>query len=98
MESILGCNGESHLPISVYLDDIGVRGNHLDQLLDDTATTIERLTLAGCMINLSKSVVGTTSAKIVGQRWLSGGYFLAEGKNLDSLMEATTGQLTKTSV
>ena len=91
MESILGRPGETSLPVSIYLDDIGLRGDDMDQLLADSVTAIGRLAEAGCMINLAKSVIGTTSAKVVGQRWHSGGYFFAEGKSLASLLDATTG-------
>jgi ribonuclease HI len=56
MESILG----EDLPVSVYLDDIGLRGNDLDLLLQQTLEAIRRLAAAGCMLNLGKSVIGTT--------------------------------------
>ena len=52
--------------MSIYLDDIGLRGDDMDQLLADSVTAIGRLAEAGCMINLAKSVIGTTSAKVVG--------------------------------
>jgi hypothetical protein len=43
------------LPVVVYLDDIAVFGDDQDQVLEDTLETIRRLTLAGFMINLTKS-------------------------------------------
>ena len=45
------------------------------------------------MVNLDKSLIGTTHAKIVGHQWASGGYFKAEGKGLHGLMEVDHEQL-----
>ena len=45
------------------------------------------------MVNLDKSFIGTTHAKIVGHQWASGGYFKAEGKGLCGLMEVDHEQL-----
>ena len=38
----------------VYLDDIAVYGDTIDELLENTVQTMHRLTEAGFMINLKK--------------------------------------------
>ena len=49
------------------------------------------------MVNLDKSYICTTKAKIVGHRWESGGYFQAEGKGLRGLLSLDHPQLVEMS-
>jgi len=70
----------------VYLDDIQVSEDEVHKCLVDTADAIGRIAQAGAMVNLDKSVICTTRAKIVGHRWEEGGYFHAEGKGLRGLL------------
>ena len=56
VESILeGKAGDCTLLVVVYLDDITVYGNMVNQVLEDTAEAMKRLASAGFMINLKKS-------------------------------------------
>ena len=56
MESVLkGKPGDRALPVVVYLDDITVYGDTVEQVLRDTAEAMKRLATAGFMINLKKS-------------------------------------------
>ena len=56
MESVLkGKPGDRALPVVVYLDDITVYGDTVEQVLQDTAEAMKRLATAGFMINLKKS-------------------------------------------
>lgn len=56
MEDVLkGKPGDRLLPVVVYLDDITVYGDSVEQVLKDTAEAMKRLAAAGFMINLKKS-------------------------------------------
>ena len=56
VESILiGKAGDSTLPVVVYLADITVYGDMVNQVLEDTAEAMKQLAAAGFMINLKKS-------------------------------------------
>ena len=82
---------------NVYLDDIQVAGDEVQECLADTAKAVRRIAEAGGMVNLDKSHVCTTQAKIVGHRWESGGYFKAEGKGLRGLLSLDHPQLAEMS-
>ena len=43
------------MPVVVYLDDITVYGDTVNQVLENTAEAMKQLALAGFMINLKKS-------------------------------------------
>ena len=56
VESVLkGKAGDHDLPVVVYLDDIMVYGDMVNQVLEDTTEAIKQLALVGFMINLKKS-------------------------------------------
>lgn len=76
VEDVLrGEPGERRLPVVVYLDDIAVYGDDQDQVLEDTLEAIRRLTKAGFMINMTKSQLVESTAKILGHKWTSGGFW-----------------------
>ena len=67
--------GADQLPLMIYLDDVILFGDDMDQLLQNTVTVITRLANAGFMLNLRKSHIGVSEVKILGNEWSSGGYF-----------------------
>ena len=86
-----GSAGERPLPIVVYLDDIAVYGDAPEQVLEDTLETIRRLTAAGFMINLKKSQLVDSAAKVLGHRWSLGGYWEPVTSKIEALKEASDG-------
>ena len=50
----------------VYLDDIAVFGDDQTEVLEDTLEAIQRLTDAGFVINLTKSQLVESTAKVLG--------------------------------
>jgi hypothetical protein len=88
METILNGDYPDHkIPTNIYLDDVGVKGDEIDQLLEDTVEAILRIARAGLMVNLVKSVIAAESTKVMGHIWRKGGYFLATGQKLLALVE-----------
>lgn len=88
METILNKDYPGHqIPTNIYLDDVGVKGNEVRPLLDDTIEAIVRIARAGLMVNLTKSVIAADSTKVMGHIWRAGGYFSATGKKLLALLE-----------
>jgi hypothetical protein len=67
----------------------------LESCLDSTVEVIRRITSAGAMVNLSKSVIGTDEGVIVGHKWQGGGYFRASDKKLRALLEIPDSELQK---
>jgi hypothetical protein len=61
-----GRSGARPLPVVVYLDDIAVFGDDQEQVLEDTLEAVRRLTEAGFMINLTKSQLVESTAKVLG--------------------------------
>ena len=56
MESILSEQTRDHtLPVVVYIDDITVYGDMIQQVLEDTAEAMNWLASSEFMINLKKS-------------------------------------------
>ena len=49
-----GKPGEEELPVLVYLNDIAVFGDSVEEVLRVTSEAMKRLTRAGFMINLKK--------------------------------------------
>ncbi len=67
MEDVLkGKPGDRRLPVVVYLDDIAVFGDDQNQVMVDTLAVLERLAGAGFMINLKKSQIVESAAKVLG--------------------------------
>ena len=58
--------GEEELPVMVYLDDIAVFGDSVEEVLRVTSEAMKRLARAGFMINLRKSHLVQTKAKVLG--------------------------------
>ena len=67
VESVLkGKPGEEELPVLVYLDDIAVFGDSVEEVLRVTSEAMKRLAKVGFMINLRKSHLVQTKAKELG--------------------------------
>ncbi len=62
-------------------------------MLEDTLETIRRLTRAGFMINLSKSQLVESTAKVLGHRWESGGYWSPVPDKLKALLTVADSKL-----
>ena len=87
MESVLkGKPGEKELPVLVYLDDIAVLGDSIEEVLRVTSEAMKRLARAGFMINLRKSHLVQTKAKVLGHNWQSGGFWTPVTTKLAALM------------
>ena len=70
VESVLkGEPGEEELPVLVYLDKIAVFGDSVEEDLSVTSEAMKRLARAGFMINLRKSHLVQTKAKVLGHNW-----------------------------
>ena len=69
VEDIVTCGGKDKLPCSIYIDDITLYGDDLDDLLETSWLVIERLTNAGFMMNLRKSKFGVMEGVILGHNW-----------------------------
>ena len=61
--------GEEELPVLVYLDDIAVFGDSVVEVLRVTSEAVRRLARAVFMINLRKSHLVQTKAKVLGYNW-----------------------------
>lgn len=91
VEDVLrGKDGERELPVVVYLDDIAIFGDDQEQVLEDTLEAIRRLTEAGFMINLKKSQLVESAAKVLGHNWSSGGFWAPNVGKLEALLEQTS--------
>ena len=55
VEDVIQGGGQDQLPCRIYIDDIVLFGDDLDQLLDNSIKAIQRLAAAGFMVNLRKS-------------------------------------------
>ena len=75
------------------MDDIAVYGDSQEQVLEDTLEAIRRLTTAGFMINLKKSQLVESSAKVLGHQWTSGGYWAPCTTKIEALRTATDDEL-----
>ena len=64
-----GKPGEEELPVLVHLDSIAVFGDSVEEILKVTSETMKRLARAGFMINLRKSHLAQTKAKVLGDNW-----------------------------
>ena len=64
-----GDPGEEELPVLVYLDNIPVFGEIIEEVLRVTSEAMRRLARAGFMINVRKSHLVQTKTKIFGHNW-----------------------------
>lgn len=89
MEDVLkGKPGDRRLPVVVYLDDIAVFGDDQNQVMVDTLAVLERLAGAGFMINLKKSQIVESAAKVLGHHWHQGGYWSLCTDKIEALRHA----------
>ena len=96
MESVLCPNAhEAALPAVVYLDDIAVYGDTVEEVLAATVETMRRLARAGFMLNLKKCHLIEQSAKILGHNWSSGGYWTPSTAKLEMLRQKPHDELAK---
>ena len=94
VESIIrGKPEEEKLPAVVYLDDIAVFGDTVEEVLKATAEVMKRLAEAGFMINLKKSHLVKEKGKVLGHNWESGGYWMPVIFKLEALVEMSNEQL-----
>ena len=66
MEDVVLAGGTDHLLLMIYLDDVIIFGDDMDELLSNTLKVMKRLANAGFMLNLRKSHFGVTKVKILG--------------------------------
>ena len=67
VESVLkGKPGEEELPVLAYLNNIEGFGDSVGEVLRVTSEAMKRLARAGLMINLRKSHLVQTQAKVLG--------------------------------
>ena len=59
-------------------------------MLEDTLEAIKRLTQAGFMINLTKSQLVESGAKVLGHQWSAGGYWTPVTTKIEALKEMST--------
>ena len=69
IKDIVTCGGKEKLPCSIYIDDITLYGDDLDDLLKTSRLVIEWLTNTGFMMNMRKSKFGVTEGVILGHNW-----------------------------
>ena len=70
VENVLqGKPGEEELPILVYLDEIAVFRDSVEGVLRVTSEAMKRLARVGFMINVRKSHLVQTKAKVLGYNW-----------------------------
>ena len=61
--------GEKELPVLVHLDDIAVFRDSVEEVLRVTSEAMKTLARAGFVINLRKSHLVQTKAKVLGHNW-----------------------------
>ena len=83
--------------VVVYLDDIAVFGDTEEQVLEDTLEAVRRLTAAGFMINLTKSQLVESTAKVLGHKWTSGGFWEPVTTKIEALQQLSGDQLGRMS-
>jgi hypothetical protein len=55
VEDVISDGGRFSLPCRIYIDDIVLFGDDLDELLANSVLAVQRLAAAGFMVNLRKS-------------------------------------------
>ena len=83
------------MPSSIYIDDVFIYGDSLEEVLHYTTLALTRLAEAGFMINLHKSHIGVTKGTVLGHLWASGGYFSPIPGKLEAILEYSEQQLAK---
>ena len=81
------------MPCRIYIDDIILFGDNLDELLSQSVRAVQRLAEAGFMVNLRKSQFCVTEGIVLGQRWRSGGYFEPLPAKIEALLSLSEEQL-----
>ena len=66
MEDVVSAGGTDHLPLMIYLDDMIIFGDDMDELLSNSMKVMTRLANAGFMLILRKSHFGVTETKVLG--------------------------------
>jgi len=64
-------------------------------VLEDTLEVVRRLTTAGFMINLGKSQLVESSAKVLGHQWTSGGYWSPTTTKIEALQEMSSREMAR---
>ena len=86
--------GEEELPVLVYLDDIAVFGDSVEEILRVISEAMKRLARAGFMINLRKIHLVQTKAKVLGDNWQSGRFWTPVTTKLEALMTKTHDEMS----
>ena len=89
-----GHPGEEELPVLVYLDDIAVFGDSVEEVLRVTSEAMKRLAKVGFIINLRKSHLVQTKAKVLGHNWQSGGFWTPVTTKLEAFMTKTHDEMS----
>jgi hypothetical protein len=66
VEDVISDGGRDPLPCRIYIDDIVIFGDDLDQLLANSIRAVQRLAAAGFMVNLRKSQFCVTEGIVLG--------------------------------
>ena len=98
VEDVVTAGGKDDIPTRIYLDDIILFSDDIDDLLSKTALAIERLASAGFMMNLRKSSIGVTEGLVLGHLWRSGGLFSPVDTKLRALIDMPDAKLARMSV
>ena len=64
-------------------------------MLEDTLEVVRRLTAAGFMINLTKSQLVESSAKVLGHQWTAGGFWAPCVTKIEALRDASSEELAR---
>jgi hypothetical protein len=66
VEDVISNGGREPLPCRIYIDDIVLFGDDLDELLANSVLAVQRLASAGFMVNLRKSQFCVSEGTILG--------------------------------
>ena len=78
----------------VYLDNIADFGDSIEKVLGVTSEAMQRLAKAGFMINLRKSHLVQTKAKVLRHNWQSGEFWAPVTTKLKAIMSKTREEMS----
>ena len=83
------------MPVVIYLDDIAIYKDTLEEVLEDMLEAVKWLAAAGFMFNLHKSQLVQATAQVLGHLWTLGGFWVLNVTKLTALMEKMNGELAQ---
>ena len=96
VESVLRDGPGDHLlPIVIYLDDIAIYRDTLEQVLEHMLEAIKWVTMASFMLNLCKSQLVQAIAQVLRHLWTLGGFWAPNATKLTALIEKSDSELTQ---